>query len=138
MRRLFTAWHQSESKAQHDERACPQISVLGCLAFPRKSKSSQTVPKGQGSAACRNTTGETRKSITVVAPIAAARVGAAGGRAEDIVALSRVRGGDVVAKAGAVGGVSLFNQRSHVFPDHRQVVHWIPSRCGQRLTRDQS
>ena len=136
MRRLFTAWHQSESKAQHDERACPQISVLGCLAFPRKSKSSQTVPKGQGSAACRNTTGETRKSITVVA----ARVGAAaaGGRAEDIVALSRVRGGDVVAKASAVGGVSLFNQRSHVFPDHRQVVHWIPLRSGQRLTRDQS
>ena len=87
-----------------------------------------------GHAACASASGQTRKSETVVA----ARVGAAAGRAEDIVALSRVRGGDVVAKAGAVGGVSLFNQRSHVFPDHRQVVHWIPSRCGQRLTRDQS
>ena len=40
-----------------------------------------------------------------MAAVAAARVGttAAGGCAEDIVALARVRGGDVVAKAGAVG-----------------------------------
>ena len=50
----------------------------------------------------RNVPGQTRKSETVVAAVAAAGVGtaAAGGRARNVVALVCIRGGDVVTKAG--------------------------------------
>ena len=56
-----------------------------------------------GRAACGNASGQIRKSKTVVAAIAAARVGAAaaGWAAYDVVTLASVRTGDVVTKASS-------------------------------------